>query len=211
MFVYGQSAQSTVSLLLLMGMSRKRIASVTGISVRTITRWCNGRERDGSSEASGPRDQVRRRRQSSSISRQSVLCAADLASYAYLLGLYLGDGHIVKQRRGVYQLRISMDSRYPSITGETVRAMRSVLPQNKANVFKHPVHNLVLIVCSSKALPILFPQHGPGRKHTRKIELEGWQRRITFVHAEELVRGLIHSDGCRFMANQLRGKRIYSR
>jgi hypothetical protein len=33
---------------------------------------------------------------------------------------------------------------------------------------------------------------------------------IAFVHAEELVRGLIHSDGCRFVANQRIGDRIYS-
>jgi hypothetical protein len=142
-------------------------------------------------------------------SRGALLSAADLASYAYLLGLYLGDGHIVAQRRGVYALRISMDSRYPGITGETVRAMRAVLPRNRANVIKHPRHNLVIIGCSSKALPVLFPQHGPGRKHCRRIELAPWQETITFVHAEELIRGLIHSDGCRFIASQPRNGRIY--
>ena len=30
-----------------------------------------------------------------------------------------------------------------------------------------------------------------------------------FVHAEELVRGLIHSDGCRFIARQPAKGRIY--
>ena len=42
-----------------------------------------------------------------------------------------------------------------------------------------------------------FPQHGPGRKHERKIELEAWQREITHAHPGAFVRGMIHSDGCR--------------
>jgi len=36
------------------------------------------------------------------------------------------------------------------------------------------------------------------------------QRTITFVHAEELIRGLIHSDGCRLLARQPRHGRVYT-
>jgi hypothetical protein len=49
--------------------------------------------------------------------------------------------------------------------------------------------------------PCLFPQHGPGRKHDRPIELVSWQRKIVARHPEDLLRGLIHSDGCRVIAN----------
>lgn len=45
--------------------------------------------------------------------------------------------------------------------------------------------------------PCVFPQHGPGRKHERSIRLEQWQARLVQAHPRELVRGLIHSDGCR--------------
>jgi hypothetical protein len=45
--------------------------------------------------------------------------------------------------------------------------------------------------------PCLFPQHGPGRKHERRIVLEAWQRAIADAHPWELIRGLVHSDGCR--------------
>jgi hypothetical protein len=48
-------------------------------------------------------------------------------------------------------------------------------------------------------LPCLFPQHGPGRKHERRIALAGWQRTLVAKHPEQLLRGLIHSDGCRFV------------
>ncbi|MBV9818202.1 MAG: hypothetical protein JOZ07_07635 [Solirubrobacterales bacterium] len=47
------------------------------------------------------------------------------------------------------------------------------------------------------AVPRAFPQHGQGRKHERSIELTDWQRRLTHAHPGALIRGLIHSDGCR--------------
>jgi hypothetical protein len=43
----------------------------------------------------------------------------------------------------------------------------------------------------------LFPQHGPGRKHKRKIELVEWQREIVRAAPGEFLRGLIHTDGWR--------------
>jgi hypothetical protein len=50
----------------------------------------------------------------------------------------------------------------------------------------------------SKHWPCLFPQHRPGKKHTRKIQLEQWQKSIVFGQAPDaFVRGLIYSDGCR--------------
>jgi hypothetical protein len=43
----------------------------------------------------------------------------------------------------------------------------------------------------------LFPQHGPGMKHTRAIVLEPWQLQIVEQHTGRFIRGLFHSDGCR--------------
>jgi len=51
----------------------------------------------------------------------------------------------------------------------------------------------------------LFPQHGPGRKHLRPIELSPWQQEIVDEFPEALLRGLIHSDGCRIIAVERRG------
>jgi hypothetical protein len=47
-------------------------------------------------------------------------------------------------------------------------------------------------------LAVLFPQHGPGKKHERPIELTDWQTTVADQWPEQLVRGLIDSDGCRF-------------
>jgi hypothetical protein len=45
--------------------------------------------------------------------------------------------------------------------------------------------------------PWLFPQHGPGRKHTRRIVLEAWQQEAVSEYPEQFVRGCIESDGSR--------------
>lgn len=50
----------------------------------------------------------------------------------------------------------------------------------------------------SKSWLCLFPQHAPGKKHERPISLTEWQRRIVDEDPQFLLRGLLHSDGCRF-------------
>jgi hypothetical protein len=55
----------------------------------------------------------------------------------------------------------------------------------------------------------LFPQHGPGKKHSRRIVLAPWQSQIARAHPDRLLRGLIHSDGCR-VVNRV-GRRAYPR
>jgi hypothetical protein len=50
-----------------------------------------------------------------------------------------------------------------------------------------------------KCWPCLFPQHGAGPKHLRTIELRPWQQQIADRWPEDLLGGLIHSDGCRFI------------
>ncbi len=116
--------------------------------------------------------------------------------YAYLLGIYLGDGMIARVGR-CFALRVFMDSRYPKITAEVADAMRAVMPGRLASIYPHPRHNYVVIASYSKSWPCFIPQHGPGSKHTRKIELAPWQEAIVEREPEQFIRGLIHSDGCR--------------
>jgi hypothetical protein len=119
-------------------------------------------------------------------------------AYPYLLGLYLGDGHISRHARGVFRLSISLDMRYPKIIEECRAAMATVLPSNKTAVALRVKGARMAIVSSySKQWPCLLPQHGIGRKHERAIELVEWQKRLVARDARLFVRGLIHSDGSR--------------
>ncbi|MFF8828922.1 helix-turn-helix domain-containing protein [Streptomyces sp. NPDC015131] len=122
--------------------------------------------------------------------------ALDTAAYSYLLGMYLGDGHISHHSaHRVPSLMITCDDSWPGVMDECEQAMRAVLPGNRVcRVRRTGCHNLKVY---GKHLVCLFPQHGPGRKHERRIVLEEWQRTIVDAHPWEFVRGLIHSDGCR--------------
>jgi hypothetical protein len=118
--------------------------------------------------------------------------------YCYLLGIYLGDGCVVVLPSGAARLLISLDSGYPRIIEAAEAAACAVLPD--ARVSRRtagPDGTVTVIRVSHPVMPYVFPQHGPGRKHTREIDLTEWQRALTHAHPRELLRGLIHSDGCR--------------
>lgn len=120
------------------------------------------------------------------------------AAYSYLLGLYLGDGCISRSGR-VWRLRVVLDNAYPNIIEECTNAMQTLLPHKKA--YRLARKGCLEVSMYSKHWPCFFPQHGPGPKHLRQITLASWQETILIQHPRELLRGLIHSDGCRNVAN----------
>ncbi|MFJ9408696.1 transcriptional regulator [Streptomyces sp. NPDC101393] len=122
----------------------------------------------------------------------------DATAYAYLLGLYLGDGCLSKQpRQRGYALRIACADAWPGLIGVCRDAIKAVRPMNSVCVIQR--QGCVMVTSYSHHWPCLFPQHGPGKKHERPIVLEPWQQQIVDAHPWEFVRGLIHSDGCRII------------
>ncbi|WP_235629527.1 LAGLIDADG family homing endonuclease [Mycobacteroides saopaulense] len=119
--------------------------------------------------------------------------------YAYLLGMYLGDGCISRSPR-TWRLRITCDAKYAEIIAECREAIDVLMPGQLAAIVDRK-DGCTDVSLSSKHWPCLFPQHGPGRKHSRKIALEPWQQEHVDLATEEFLRGLIHSDGCRVVAN----------
>jgi hypothetical protein len=90
---------------------------------------------------------------------------------------------------------VSLHERQTDVIERVARAIMTLRPG-------HPVgyrrRGAVMIVNAyANAWPLLFPQHGVGRKHLRPIVLEPWQRNIVEQHPTEFVRGCIESDGCR--------------
>jgi hypothetical protein len=176
------------------GLNQCEIARRTGIPRGTIRDWVGGRTPQFDRERAG---------------RPASFCAVcrgeptslPQAPYTYLLGLYLGDGYIASHARGVYRLRISCANAYPELICRCEEAMARVLPSKVGRV---PQQGCTEVAAYSKHWPCLFPQHGPGMKHTRRIELVGWQQALVDLDPRPLVAGLLHSDGCRVL-NRVNG------
>lgn len=156
-----------------------------------------------------PRSTVREWRRPSYVRRtQAAICpccwrgmkpirfTAD--DYAELLALYLGDGCISNHPRTT-RLRIALDSKYPMIIRDTRALLERCFPDNNVDaVLTHGGTCTHLSVYCSH-LPCLFPQHGPGPKHLRRIVLEPWQRELLKESPWPFLRGCIRSDGCAFV------------
>jgi hypothetical protein len=132
----------------------------------------------------------------------------DAYAYAYLLGMYLGDGCISSHRRAVWRLRVSLDAAYPRIVAECASAMRAVAPGRHAHVLRRRSGRCVEVSSYSKHWPCYFPQHGHGPKHMRPMVLADWQLRIVEASVERFLRGLIHSDGTRIIATERKGRYV---
>jgi hypothetical protein len=166
------------------GLNNCEIARRTGIPRGTVSDWRSGRRQNFD------------RAQATCTVCRGEPSALPQASYTYLLGLYLGDGHISAHPRGVYKLRIFCANRYPELIERCEVAMAQVLPNKVGRVEQV---GCVEVCAFSKHWPCLFPQHGPGRKHERRIELAGWQQDLVDLDPRPLLRGLLHSDGCQVL------------
>jgi hypothetical protein len=85
---------------------------------------------------------------------------------------------------------------YPVLIAECRASVASTGLARRVRAQSDHARRCVRVVADSKRWPEAFPQHGPGRKHERRIELAGWQREIVDRFPREFLRGL-HSDGCR--------------
>jgi hypothetical protein len=117
-------------------------------------------------------------------------------SYAYLLGMYLGDGWVGPARRP-NRLCFTLHTAYPEIIEETIAATQLAAPHDRVTMRRRRTDDGVVVNCYTDHWDQAFPQYGAGRKHSRPIVLAEWQRAIVDRHPKPFLRGLIHSDGCR--------------
>jgi hypothetical protein len=159
--------------LLARGLVDREVSESSGVPVSTVTRW----------RRSWPPMQIGWR-------------PAHDRSYAYLLGMYLGDGWLYVGR-GAVRLQIAPDSQYPRVIEDRRTATTLCMPDRRPRLCRPRGAGATMVQGCSKLWVHAFPQHGRGPKHERPIVLQHWQRAIVDRHPDEFVRGLIHSDGCR--------------
>jgi len=119
---------------------------------------------------------------------------ADEAAYSLLLGYYLEDGCISSQR-STFSMRVSCDKTYTGIIADVTSAIKAIHEGGSVCHVRAP--GVIVVQNAWNHWPCTFPQHGPGRKHERKLTLEAWQRDIVVRFPADFLRGLFHSDGCR--------------
>jgi hypothetical protein len=171
--------------LMASGLNDSEIQRALGVPRRTVLDWRHGRRKSIAPvlPCSGDHDYG----------------AYATRSYSYLLGAYLGDGYI-NRSKATFVLRITLDTAYPQVVDEVAEAMDAVWPAGRTFRVSRPGGGCVDLGMRSRHWPCLFPQHGPGRKHERAIELAAWQQHAVTTHPEAFLRGLVHTDGCRFVA-----------
>lgn len=165
------------------GVPDRDVARICGVSVGAVRHWRYGTRRGDEAEE--------KRRECPRCGDQPL----DRGAYAYLLGLYLGDGHITHHRREVLRLTIACCDEWPGLIDLAAEAIATVMPGSAVGRLRST--GCTLVNSYSKHWACVFPQHGRGMKHTRTIALEAWQQEIVAACAEPFVRGLVHSDGCR--------------
>jgi hypothetical protein len=182
----------TVTGLLAQGLGAAEVSRRTDVPFATILNWERGRLPE----------HYRLHRAGVKFCAKCGAVAHDFPTlsswdYSYILGVYLGDGWITKHTKGTWALRVAQDMKYPGLIEEccaAIQAIRGLWP----HVMADPDGTLCVKIASYwKQWPCLIPQHGPGRKHKRKIELTEWQWDLVEAAPGKFLRGLIHSDGWR--------------
>jgi len=118
--------------------------------------------------------------------------------YAYILGMYLGDGSITQYKtHRTPSIRIALDSKWPHVIEKVQEKLQEIFPNNKVSLINVTGANCVHIKCYNKHLREIF-EYGKGAKHKRKIVLKDWQKKAIDSYPWDFLRGLIHSDGSRY-------------
>jgi hypothetical protein len=118
--------------------------------------------------------------------------------YVYLLGLNLGDGNISAHSRGVFKLRIVLDVKYPAIVDECAAAMATTVRTALLVEFANPATAL-------RSTRTRGPGHASSlntaqaRNISAAFGSPNGKQSLAERRPEVLMRGLIHSDGCRFI------------
>ncbi|NJQ02206.1 helix-turn-helix domain-containing protein [Streptomyces zingiberis] len=166
------------------GASHRAVSEQLGVPPGTVTWWRHiDRKKRGEVTERAPVECPR-------CTRKSI----DGQAYSYLLGLYLGDGHIISREKQ-HHLSIFCTATWTGLIQEAETAMRKVM--TRPRISHRERRGCVEVKSFSRHWPCLFPQHGPGKKMDRLIALEQWQKDIVDEFPWDLLRGLIHSDGCR--------------
>lgn len=132
------------------GLIDRQVAELCGVSLSAVQKWRAGTRRTNEDE------DIRRHHSCPRCHGRAL----DSEAYAYLLGLYLGDGHILLCKKGVYQLSLACCDTWPGLIEAAADTMATVMPTSSVSRRRHP--GCTEVKSYSKHWACLFPQHGPA-------------------------------------------------
>jgi hypothetical protein len=121
-------------------------------------------------------------------------------AYSYILGFYLGDGCLYNTKGRSYTMMIANQADFYEMNLEISRSLSVLFPNKKVTFYKKPTSNCFDIKLTALNLHEIFP-HGKGTKHSRKISLTNWQKKIIEEFPQKCIKGLLQSDGTRYAAD----------
>jgi hypothetical protein len=173
------------------GLSDGEVTTLTGVPVDTIRLWRKRQSSARVQRALHPNEWC-----GNCGATQHDFRSLGAPAYAYLLGVYLGDGCLTRWR-GSWTLRVALDDGYPGIIADCCASIEQLRGERPTFRPDARAMRCVYVESAWRSWPCFFPQHGPGRKHHRKIELLKWQQAIVDAQPGAFLRALIHTDGWR--------------
>lgn len=112
-------------------------------------------------------------------------------AYSFLLGFFLGDGHIT----GDKSFKITNYIYFEEMNNRIIDNINILYPEYRVKVYKKKNCNAIDICVHSKNFCGLFPKY-KGKKHNTILFFETWMLDIIDQYKESFITGLIESDGC---------------
>lgn len=185
---YDTPTKEKVKQLFENGKNKCEISRITGIPRATLTQWIHPKYE--------PKTNKPRASYVPIVSFEDYLDTEEKKkAYSFILAIYLCDGYISKAFRAA-SIRLFNDAKYPENTNDWAKKLKILLPENSVTVSKQQNSNSFVVLAYSRKLTDLFPQHGSGPKHSRKLIFSNWQLKIIQEFPEEFIKGCIQSDGC---------------
>jgi len=117
-------------------------------------------------------------------------------TWAYVIGVALGDGNLSNPNGRAIRLRVTCDARYPRLGKHIISSLKFLLPNNAVSIVRVPGKNSFfnISVYSNEFKTWLPWTVGKGTKESQGAHVPVWVMRNKY-YIKECLKGLIQTDG----------------
>ena len=119
---------------------------------------------------------------------------ADKNNLAYVIGVALGDGNLSNSNGRATRLRVSCDTKYPTIISSIISALQKLLPKNKVSIVERDKSYIDISCYSNKLEDLLGWKAKAGSKEKQKVVIPNWIKNNK-TYSKYCLKGLFETDG----------------